>query len=216
MRLVIYAPVDPRDGRIRYVGKAVDLKRRLQNHFCPAALAKDCHRTRWLRVLREEGMLPAVRVLEVVQVRDALDEAECRWIAALRAGGCDLTNTTAGGEGGATYGRRGKPWSAAQRERYRATRLGKSVAAPSADGLLRRGAAIKAAWARRKAEGRGSWGHQSVEARAKISRAWKLRGQTPAQLAAALIGLQKAHAVLAAKRSRAPQLTLWREEVRNG
>lgn len=97
----IYLLRDPDTNLARYVGKTVNLKLRLANHLCPSALSKGHHRARWLSKLVSEGKKPIVYVIE--EVEDLLaDERERFWIKTLKVSGCDLTNTTDGGEGGST------------------------------------------------------------------------------------------------------------------
>lgn len=61
----IYALVDPRDGGIRYIGKADDPKTRLQYHLAHCERRKNrC--SRWIRSLRDEGKRPELTVIASV------------------------------------------------------------------------------------------------------------------------------------------------------
>src|SRR4029077_9963692 len=91
---VIYALVDPRDNCARYVGKTVDLTRRVKNHLADKSANRKAH---WLRSLVAAGHAPSVIVLE--RGTGAWDVSERHWIAWYRADGCDLTNLTPGGDG---------------------------------------------------------------------------------------------------------------------
>ena len=91
----IYALVDPRDQRIRYVGKAVDPYRRVNGHRRGIWTEKHDHKTNWLREL---GNRPDVIILEAVS-QATWEERERFWIAALKEAGHPLTNWTPGGEG---------------------------------------------------------------------------------------------------------------------
>lgn len=88
--------VDPRSLEVRYVGiTKATLARRLRGHMNKAAGGESTHRSAWIRTLLAVGLRPAMVVLE-----DSVDSArEAYWIAFYRAGGADLTNATAGGEG---------------------------------------------------------------------------------------------------------------------
>jgi GIY-YIG catalytic domain len=94
--VVIYALIDPRNGRIRYVGKTnQNLKSRLSAHILEKS---KCHRCHWLDQLKAAGLKPLMAQLELVQTR-TWQEAERHWIKTLKAEGCDLTNNTSGGDG---------------------------------------------------------------------------------------------------------------------
>ena len=93
----IYALKDPSTDVIRYVGWALDVKRRVQAHLLKAA-ANKTHKDRWILKLRTEGITPSVEILET-GTSDDKKQAERAWIFRLRALGYDLTNTTDGGDG---------------------------------------------------------------------------------------------------------------------
>lgn len=94
----IYGLADPRDGEIRYVGKAKDPETRLDLHLCETQLRPKTHRNHWLRKLRREGIRPQLFILE--QVPDThWRESERYWIKRFRDGGHKLVNGTEGGEG---------------------------------------------------------------------------------------------------------------------
>lgn len=116
----IYALVDPRTEAIRYVGWAFNPQKRLADHVAKARKA-DTHKDRWLRQLAAGGAVPVLQVLETGCGNWA--EAECRHIAAARAAGADLTNSTAGGEGIVGY-----RFSAETRERMAAAKRGRKLA----------------------------------------------------------------------------------------
>lgn len=89
----IYGLIDPRNGRVRYVGKSDNPKSRLGDHLKDKSL---CHRTNWVRSLLSEGIKPELVILENV-VGD-WKEAERKWIA--HFGRENLVNGTDGGDGG--------------------------------------------------------------------------------------------------------------------
>jgi hypothetical protein len=90
---VIYALIDKRDGRVRYVGKTDrPVNDRLAFHLrnpTNRAMAE------WFRSLAAEGRKPAIRVLERVS-RAEWEDAERGWIQWFRDRG-DLLNVDPGG-----------------------------------------------------------------------------------------------------------------------
>jgi len=100
-QVTIYALADPRDGDVRYIGKAVYPDKRLRQHLSPSQL--DYYRSQknsWIKSLLTAGVKPTMHVLELVDHQDA-NAAECRWIEKALGMGARLTNGTAGGDGGA-------------------------------------------------------------------------------------------------------------------
>jgi hypothetical protein len=95
----VYALVDPRDGRWRYIGKSCSGLRRPKLHSCPSHYRTKTHKNNWIRSLARSGLRPGVLVLEEFDNPQELGEAECEWIAEARRVGVDLTNETCGGEG---------------------------------------------------------------------------------------------------------------------
>lgn len=90
----IYALVDPRDKRIRYIGQTDNLSRRLQEH------SKDIAGTvkvRWLAELKALGLVPAVIILGEHD-GDYVSYWENWWIVLGRRQGWPLTNGTNPGE----------------------------------------------------------------------------------------------------------------------
>lgn len=93
----MYALANPSTDEIRYVGKTLQVPRdRLRCHMRDMT-GRMAHTwlSRWLRTLGGE---PSLIVLEECRVGDGC-VSERRWIADLRAQGCNLTNLTEGGEG---------------------------------------------------------------------------------------------------------------------
>lgn len=94
----IYALVDPRTLKIRYVGKAIDPQQRCRDHMKESELKGSCRRVTWLRKLKKMGLAPTVSILETVE-NSKWQEPERKWIAHFRKNGADLVNTLDGGEG---------------------------------------------------------------------------------------------------------------------
>jgi ribosomal protein L25 (general stress protein Ctc) len=94
--LSIYALIDPRSGRVRYVGiTKLRLEQRLAEHLKTARSGKPFPVCRWLRILLSLDLIPRCELLE--QTTDPL--RECTWIALYRSEQPDLLNCTGGGEG---------------------------------------------------------------------------------------------------------------------
>jgi hypothetical protein len=100
---LIYVLIDPRDGRVRYVGWTINLRQRLRDHMKPSRLSGNQRRDRWLASLIADGFYPRVETVEHGDGQGHA-EAECKWITHYRSLGFELTNLTDGGEG--TQGRR--------------------------------------------------------------------------------------------------------------
>lgn len=97
----IYILIDPRDGRIMYVGKADDEKIRLYRHLLEATKTncKHTYKNNWLKSLLKQELIPVVEVID-----DVLDSEwqfwEKHYISLYRSWGFNLTNETDGGDGG--------------------------------------------------------------------------------------------------------------------
>lgn len=136
----VYVLIDPRTDEVRYVGKtSKPLRVRLAGHMHDRG---KYHRAYWVQQLVRQGYEPRIELVQEVH-DDHWREAERYWIAYFRTIGCDLTNATAGGEGGAkeyrhsddtrakmrhprvydTSGFSGHHHKAAARERIRAAKL---------------------------------------------------------------------------------------------
>lgn len=98
----IYALKDPRDGAVRYIGKAKDPKRRLYLHLREAKKGKiKTHKNYWVGLLLSLGETPEMELLD--QVPDFQQNFfERAYIKVYRELGTKLTNLTDGGDGGAT------------------------------------------------------------------------------------------------------------------
>jgi hypothetical protein len=91
----IYALIDPRDEKIRYVGKT---RKTLDERLLGHQRVTRTHRGAWIAQLQYCGFLPRIEL--ICEVPDPLGSAaEVFWIAYLRALGCDLVNGSGGGDG---------------------------------------------------------------------------------------------------------------------
>lgn len=99
----IYALVDPRTDEVRYVGKTVDLKRRMRRHRnIGRSENPSIYRDRWIQSLMDDGLDFIVWILEVCDDKNWI-ASEIKWIAYFKEQGCSLTNLTGGGEGWHDY-----------------------------------------------------------------------------------------------------------------
>lgn len=102
----IYALVDPRTLRIRYIGKTTKtLDERLRGHVYNAIKREGTtHRDRWIQSLHTAGLAPEVVLVDSgVWDTSTFNEREIYWIAFYRAQNTRLTNMTEGGDGRHSY-----------------------------------------------------------------------------------------------------------------
>jgi GIY-YIG catalytic domain len=95
--IYIYALVDPRDGRMRYIGKTTNPVKRFREH-CNDKNAK-LHRVCWIQSLKRQNLLPVMDILSELSDEANWQKEEMTWISCARDAGCDLTNGTDGGDG---------------------------------------------------------------------------------------------------------------------
>lgn len=96
----IYALVCPDSEEIKYIGKADRPKSRFISHLSTARQQTYTHKTcKWIRSLLDEGKCPVLKVLFRVPIGVDWQDAEKCAIAEYRSKGCDLTNSTTGGQG---------------------------------------------------------------------------------------------------------------------
>lgn len=153
--ITIYALVDPRDHRCRYVGKTKHTpEQRLKGHLADARRRGGCiARFRWINQVLAAGNTPRAITLAVVHPED-WQAAEQMWVSEMKARFPDLLNATAGGDG--IHEHRHTPetrerQATAARQRYRdpaeRTRSGAAVrkAYENPETRARLGVAVKAA-----------------------------------------------------------------------
>jgi hypothetical protein len=179
----LYYLVDPFSEEIRYVGYSRDPEKRYLTHV-KQALLRRTHKECWIASLLDQGAYPKLSICCIVQDADEAKRVEVALIALLKERGLDLTNGTTGGDGSAGF-----KWSKENYEKHRIhwETIGKfkphpskdipqteehkraTMAANTPELLARRGAAIKAGWARRngaptKKHGKG-WSERRWSAR---------------------------------------------------
>ena len=92
----IYALIDPRTSKIRYIGKTVNLKQRLSNQLNENSKT---HRCNWIKGIKSDGLKPIQCVLQTLSDEQDWKAAEIKWIAIARKYGWNLVNSTDGGDG---------------------------------------------------------------------------------------------------------------------
>jgi len=104
--IAIYGLFNPRDQRLRYIGKTNAPHRRLTEHCRSGALTARIRKNYWIKSLLRDGLQPLLLVLCWVDQSD-MDNVERAYIAEARRLGYDLTNHAPGG--GGVVGRKRMP-----------------------------------------------------------------------------------------------------------
>ena len=100
----IYGLIDPRDGEIHYIGWSTRPEMRLREHIkCNKGTCKGV----WIKELREDGLEPSMKFLEVTNLYD-VQSIEQGWIEEGRKLGWPLTNMVFNGKGGRPRGDMGR------------------------------------------------------------------------------------------------------------
>jgi len=94
MSIYIYGLVDPRDNRVRYVGKAIEPSKRLLAHL--SLDGNNTFKDDWLRELIDAGLKPTIKILDRCEDFN-WQPHERYWIAEYRKTTPDLTNIADGG-----------------------------------------------------------------------------------------------------------------------
>ena len=96
--IYIYSLKDPRDYQIKYIGKTIDVNRRLKEHTKPYNLKTNSLKNNWLKHIIGLGLYPIMEVLEKCD-KSNWEERERYWICYYKELGFELKNMTNGGEG---------------------------------------------------------------------------------------------------------------------
>ena len=97
----IYVLIDPRNGFVRYVGKANNVSQRYKAHL-NRARNHQIHKKNWIELLKKEGLKPIIEVIDIVPINDWIFW-EKYWISQFMTWVFDLINYTSGGDG-CTFG----------------------------------------------------------------------------------------------------------------
>lgn len=133
----IYGLFDPRDCRLRYIGKSDNPQKRLEQHIFFARHGSKSHKDTWIRSLLSTDLEPAIEILEEC-TEGNWQEIEKAWINECKRFGLRLTNTTDGGLGG--RGGKGKPLT---EEHKRKIGLANSGKKPSKEAIAKRRETMK-------------------------------------------------------------------------
>lgn len=100
MKVFIYVLTEPDGNTIRYVGKSNEnrIGKRLIEHCRYSSLDLHTHKNMWIKSLLRQGLKPVLKIIEECQ-DNCYKEREKYWIKYYKSIGCDLTNSTEGGEG---------------------------------------------------------------------------------------------------------------------
>lgn len=177
-QVAIYSLLDPDTIEIRYVGKSIDPKERLKHHMSRAGLQVHCRATNWKKSILNRGLIPLLGILEMVP-EEIWQEREQFWIQKLLDEGCDLTNTTKGGEGRKMLpGVPAYRWTEEHKKNSKAARVGLIPKKPSPEMRAKQGASLKASWVAKRLldpSAGNKWGHHTEEAKKRIGS--RLRGK---------------------------------------
>lgn len=184
----IYYLIDPVDKTIRYVGYSCKPEARYVVHVLQSSECRT-HKECWIAGLRQRDLFPLLSIQCIVQGAAEAKRVEISLIAKLRQRGADLVNGTHGGDGFA-----GGKWSEENRRKHEAywNAVGRQeaskrrkgiplseshvkavIAANTPELLARRGAAIKAGWAKRKGIPTKNKGRHSGR-QPSLGRTWSL------------------------------------------
>lgn len=99
MSIYIYGLFDPRTLELRYIGRTKNIALRLKGHISEAKHInkKDTHKNNWIKQLLNEGLEPAIEILEECTI-DTWEQAERGWITDCKKHGVRLVNIARGGE----------------------------------------------------------------------------------------------------------------------
>ena len=98
MKIYIYKIICPITKEVRYIGKTINLQRRIYQHTCKSGRLKNRHLSNWINKLYKEFKLkPVFKIVEIVN-KNNWQEREIFWINFYRTQN-KLCNHTNGGEG---------------------------------------------------------------------------------------------------------------------
>lgn len=119
--IFIYGLVDPTNNQLKYIGKSVNPKNRFRKHL-QECRKKVTYKDRWLNKLLQKNIKPELLIIDVVNESNWVFW-EKHYIAYFKKIGCELTNTTEGGDN--PPNRIGKKRTKEEIEKIRKSNLGK-------------------------------------------------------------------------------------------
>lgn len=123
MEVAVYFLCDPETKDIRYVGISEDVANRYVSH-CIAHIKwphLDTHKIRWIKTLQAKDLQPELVIHSLVDSIEKAKHLEIELIRELRLQGCDLTNTTDGGDGGDTTSKHVRNHEIREKHRHNTT-----------------------------------------------------------------------------------------------
>lgn len=125
-RVYIYILIDPKDNKVKYVGKTCSVSKRYSAHINDK---RKSHKRSWIVSLAKEGLKPIIEVIDEVS-KDNWQLWEQHYISLYKSWGFKLTNhpLRLGGEGfnkGNPSWRKGIPLTLREKEHLRQINLGK-------------------------------------------------------------------------------------------
>jgi hypothetical protein len=94
----IYCLIDPISNLIRYIGKADDVKIRLNEHIRKSKYTKT-HKNNWIQSLLNKNLKPKLEIIDTIPIEE-WGFWEQYWIDQFKVWGFNLTNLANGGKGG--------------------------------------------------------------------------------------------------------------------
>jgi predicted GIY-YIG superfamily endonuclease len=101
----VYGLFDPIENDLRYIGETNNLKRRFGRHLMSSKLKESTYKNNWIKLLLSQNSKPILQIFEEFTSEEDAFNSEIFYISYFNWLGCNLTNSTTGGEGGFT----GKP-----------------------------------------------------------------------------------------------------------
>jgi hypothetical protein len=94
----IYILIDPRDNKIKYIGKSNNVEDRYVRHLRQCNSETPTKKNNWIKSLKEKGLKPLYEVIDECD-SDYINDLEVYWIEQFRQWGIELKNMTEGGDG---------------------------------------------------------------------------------------------------------------------
>jgi hypothetical protein len=94
----IYILIDPLTNDVKYVGKTINIAKRLNRHISESKKTTKSHKKAWIKSLLKRGLEPIIEVIDEVLEED-WKFWESYWIEQFKCWGFNLTNDTSGGDG---------------------------------------------------------------------------------------------------------------------
>lgn len=178
----VYTLTDPRTNEVRYVGWTTNLPRRLREHIAEPRRYRT-HKSNWIRSVLADGQKPILIVVETGK-GEGWEAVECKWIAAYRAQGCNLTNATDGGNGALR-----RVFTPETRQKISATKRARGIPPESRERITAasRGRKQTPEHIKKAADARRGW-KQTPEVIERISALNRGKKQSPEHTAKAIAG----------------------------